>query len=90
LGFSGCAPKETVVVKTEYIKQNIPKPIKKPLGAQYQVKEIDFNGVSFYCLDSQNAKILAVNWLLYKEWAENNELILNKLYEGSLDANKSK
>lgn len=80
LVFNGCAPKE-VVIKTEYVHQSIPKPINKPNPREYNVMEVEFNDSTFYCLDPLNAKIQAVNWLMYKDWAEGNEVILKKLYE---------
>lgn len=79
----GCADKCKPIVETHYIKQAIPEPQAKPKGSDFQLLQIEFNGKTYYAVEEEQGKLLSLNWLMYKEWAEGNYEVLNKLHLNS-------
>nr|DAR72497.1 MAG TPA: TRAF PROTEIN, TRAO PROTEIN, TRAN ADHESION, BACTERIAL SECRETION.5A [Caudoviricetes sp.] len=66
----------------------LPKPYEKPIPQEYNVQIIEFDSQKFYCLSPQNARILSLNWLEYKSWAESNYDLLNFLNSLNKGENK--
>ena len=72
----GCSTK--TIVKTEYIRQEIPDLPEEP--EYYQVKW--HMCYSFYCIDAENAKALLKNRALDKAYQEELRTILEHLRTG--------
>ena len=54
-----------------------PKPVAKP----YELKYVKFNKHSGYFISDADAKIMAQNWVYFKNWSEYNYNLLLKIKE---------
>lgn len=73
----GCSSTSNQIVKTEYIKQQIPELPQEP--EYYEVRWQSVNGL--YCIDESNAKNLLKNIKLMKGYQEEMQEILKHLKE---------
>jgi len=84
---SGCTPffcpKPKIVKKIVYLKPIIPDLPKKPIRIKYKFKAVNFNGFDYYVLTPNDAAIMSVNWNEYKNWAELNRTILERLKDSN-------
>lgn len=86
----GCSPKEVIVVQYKFVQQSIPEPAPKPEFKPYEFMEVEFNNKKYFALDKEQATLLGVNWIVYKEFAETNFKILDTLHKNSLENQKPK
>lgn len=82
--FAGCEkcpePREPdTVVEYRYIDKKIPKVEEKPAYIEYRVIMVKFEGKDYYALTRADGTVMVNNWILYKDWAENNYKILKSL-----------
>lgn len=80
--FTGCCGlwcEPEVVIKTEYIYQQIPPIPTKPKNPEVKFQLIKFNDVEMFALSKSDAFQLGQNWIDYSSWAEENYFILKTL-----------
>lgn len=71
--FQGCAEQECKpVTKIKYVTAPRPKPTNKPTFEGYNIYFTNINNKNYILIPQNDAVILKNNWLLYKNWCEEN------------------